>query len=117
MIIKLLPLASIALLAACCSTPSLQHPITGTWVQPIPGQSGKVQGIQLKDNGQASSVNMHTLCYTSWTQDGNTVTLNGKSLGNQRTLTFSNKAVIKKLTTDTLILAMDGGEETYTRQK
>lgn len=35
-----------ALLLSACTTPS--DPVAGTWVEPIPGMPGKVQGFRLE---------------------------------------------------------------------
>ena len=40
-----------ALLLSACTTPS--DPVAGTWVEPIPGMPGKVQGFRLEADGGA----------------------------------------------------------------
>ena len=100
---------------ACAKTPAIE----GTWIQPIPGfSSGEMQGITLEKGGKASSVNMATLTYETWTRNGNTLVLTGKSLGNGQTIEVNLQYNIKELTDDTLALSADGEEtQIFTRQK
>ena len=100
---------------ACTQAPAIE----GTWVQPIPGlSSGEMQGITLEKGGKASSVNMATLTYETWSQNGNTLVLTGKSLGNGQTIEVNLQYNIKELTADKLVLAADGEEtQIFTRQK
>jgi hypothetical protein len=78
--------------------------LEGKWVQPIPDQPGKMQGINLQPDGQASSINMSTLLYDHWKRERDNLILNGKSIGNSQTISFSDTLIIKKLTEDSLIL-------------
>ena len=48
------------LLAACGGNSAS---IVGSWVEPVPGLEGQVQGIKMEEGGVASSVNMATLVY------------------------------------------------------
>lgn len=109
---KLLSVAAVLLLASCAPR---QAEITGSWVQPVPGQPGAVQGIRLLPGGKAESINMHTLVYTGWSRSGGTLTLHGKSIGNGNTSAFTSTAVITRLTDGTLELAADGRQDAYTR--
>ena len=116
MLKKMLMCAVLALTAfACTQAPAIE----GTWVQPIPGlSSGEMQGITLEKGGKASSVNMATLTYETWSQNGNTLVLTGKSLGNGQTIEVNLQYNIKELTADKLVLAADGEEtQIFTRQK
>lgn len=90
--------------------------IDGIWVQPIPGQPGE-QGICLRKGGEAASVNMQTLVYKSWKQAGMKLILNGESIGNHQTFSFSDTLTIRKLTADSLILDKGGWRMAYTRKK
>ena len=81
-----------------------QAKIEGTWLEPIPGMENRLQGFKLEDNGKASSVNMATLLYDSWKQDGNHLILSGKSIGNGTTFAFTDTLVVDNLTEDSLIL-------------
>lgn len=116
MLKKMLMCTVLALTAfACAKAPAIE----GTWVQPIPGlSSGEMQGITLEKGGKASSVNMATLTYETWNQNGNTLVLTGKSLGNGQTIEVNLQYNIKELTDDKLVLSADGEEtQIFTRQK
>lgn len=89
----------LALLTACQS-----DPLIGKWVEPIPGMETEIQGVQLEENGKASSINMHTLQYESWSKQGNQLLLTGKSIGNHQTLSFTDTLTIEQCTPDSLIL-------------
>lgn len=105
-----------AIAAATLSACSGKNGIEGTWVQPIPGTETEVQGLRLEPEGKASSVNMATLLYESWSRDGETLVLNGKSLGNGITIEFSDTMRIDKLTADSLVLSGSGRTLRYSRQ-
>jgi len=89
--------------------------IVGSWIQPIPGQSDQVQGIRIDSDGKASSINMQTLLYENWEQQGMNLILTGKSIGNRQTISFSDTLEIVKLTADTLVLAKRNFSRIYTR--
>ncbi|MDE5705147.1 lipocalin family protein [Muribaculum sp.] len=91
--------------------------IEGRWVQPVPGQPDACQGIALEPDGKASSINMATLAYDTWTIEGNRLILGGKSIGNGQTIDFSDTLVIVRLSADTLVLRMDAMALEYTREK
>lgn len=109
---KLILAAAALFLAACASR---QAEITGCWIQPIPGQPGHVQGMQLLPDGRAGSINMRTLLYRHWQLDGNRLTLTGKSIGNGNSSLFTATSTIDRLSRTTLVLNTDGRRETYTR--
>jgi hypothetical protein len=92
-----------------------ENVIVGSWIQPIPGQSGKVQGIRLDSDGKASSINMQTLLYETWEQQGEKIILTGKSIGNGQTILFSDTLKVDKLTADTLVLRKGNFERVYIR--
>ena len=102
------------LLAACGGNSTS---IVGAWVEPVPGMEGQVQGINIGEGGIASSVNMATLVYESWKQEGDQLVLTGKSIGNGQTIEFADTMAIKKLTPDSLILDNQGMEIRYAKQK
>lgn len=103
---------SILLFAACTNNES----IIGTWIQPVPGQPGNQQGFTLKKDGQASSVNMATLCYDTWKRENSLLILSGKSIGNRLILSFSDTLNIERLTRDSLILKQGELVLLYTRE-
>ena len=57
----------------------------GTWTEPIPGQEGR-QGIELKSDGTAKSVNMATLDYKTWKVEDEKLILTGTSIGNHQAI-------------------------------
>ena len=89
--------------------------ITGAWVEPIPGMTGE-QGIKIEEGGIASSINMATLVYESWKQEGDQLFLKGKSIGNGGTFEFTDTMKIQKLTVDSLILNNRGMTIRYNRK-
>lgn len=111
---KMLAAALLAgLLAACGGSVTS----VGAWVEPVPGMEGQVQGIKMEEGGGASSVNMATLVYESWKQEGDKLILTGKSIGNGQTIEFTDTMAIKKLTADSLVLDNRGMEIRYAKQK
>lgn len=108
-------LPALSLLVASCSTRPSSSGVAGCWTQPIPGQPGQVQGMQLLPDGRARSINMHTLLYMGWQLDGSRLTLTGKSTGNGNSSLFTTISTIDSLSKTTLILNTDGNRETYTR--
>ncbi len=105
-------IAVLVLLLAGCDNPS----IIGEWIQPVPGLENQFQGINIKEGGDASSINMRTLVYKSWRHNGDTLTLNGESIGNGQTIGFSEKYEVEKLSRRILILK-NGEEELKFRRK
>ena len=65
--------------------------IVGAWVEPVPGMEGQVQGINIEEGGIASSVNMATLVYESWKQEGDQLVLTGKVLAMDRQLNLQTR--------------------------
>lgn len=102
-----------ALFLVACNNPD----ITGTWVQPVPNLPDMVQGFTLGENGVATSVNMATLQYDTWTLNGDELTMTGRSIGNGQTIKFSETYILEKLSPDTLVLRNGDMELTYTRQQ
>ena len=90
----------VGLLVSCGDLPQME----GTWVEPVPGMENSVQGFKLEEGGKASSVNMATLQYESWKQEGDKLVLSGKSIGNGVTIPFSDTLEIAGLTQDSLFL-------------
>ena len=100
-IIYWLAILSLASLPACQSP---EKEIVGSWIQPIFGQPGRFQGIVFQPGGQAASLNMSTLQYESWSIREDRLILTGKSIGNRRTISFSDTLDIARLSSDTLVL-------------
>ncbi len=111
---KLVTTLSAAVLLAACGGSSLE----GNWVQPVPGLEGQTQGMSLQAGGTASSLNMATLLYESWSVSGNTLTLTGTSIGNGQTIEFTQTYTFSMPDENTLILnGENGGTQSFTRQK
>ncbi len=111
---KLVTTLSAAVLLAACGGPSLE----GNWVQPVPGLEGQTQGMSLQAGGAASSLNMATLLYESWSISGDTLTLTGTSVGNGQTIEFTQTYTFSMPDENTLILTGEnGGTQSFTRQK
>lgn len=73
------------------------------WVEPVPGMNN-VQGVALKEGGEAHSINMATLLYEHWECNGSKLLLTGKSIGNHQTIAFTDTLKIEKVSADSLIL-------------
>lgn len=91
--------------------------LSGSWVQPIPGNENQVQGIILNDNGSASSINMATLQYDTWKKEGDKLILAGKSIGNHQTISFIDTLTIFVLKADTLVIGSPEWKQVYSRLK
>lgn len=96
-----IPFIAISVLCAACHDKTT---LTGDWIEPVPGTTNTIQGFSLKENGEATSINMATLQYKSWTQEDNRLILSGESIGNHQTISFSDTLKIFKLSKDSLIL-------------
>lgn len=47
-----------------------ENGIEGKWTEPVPDMENQMQGIELKEGGKASSINMATLQYEKWEKKG-----------------------------------------------
>lgn len=113
-----LGIAVLAMMFASCGSNKKADTVVGVWVTPIEGQPGEMQGIDLKEDGTASSVNMATLVYQSWEQNGDNLYLTVKSIGNGMTIEGVDTLKIEKLTADSLILESGYGYTLrYAKQK
>lgn len=82
--------------------------LIGQWTTSNPNDSTAQLGIELKENGIASSINMPTLPYDQWTKvNDSTVAIHGKSIldGEEIELTDTfdldkEKSVLKQRNTD-----------------
>lgn len=93
-----------------------ENGIEGEWVEPVPGMENQVQGINLKKDGKASSINMATLRYESWEKKDNKLILSGKSIGDHEAISFSDTLIIEKLTKEELTLKKGSLTINYNRQ-
>ncbi len=87
---------------------SPRYYLTGTWVEPNPIKPTENQGITLKEDGTAESVNMATLLFKSWRLENSTLLLKSESIGNKQTITGIDTLQIVKLNADSLILSSRG---------
>lgn len=108
---KTLLLAATVLIIAmtACNEKKSKVTIIGSWIMPIDGQPGKMQGIRLDEDGEASSINMATLVYKYWKQQGDELYLTVKSIGNGVEIEGIDTLKIEKLTTDSLVLNSNYG--------
>ena len=108
---KTLLLAATVLIIAmtACKEKKSKVTIIGSWIMPIDGQPGKMQGIRLDEDGEASSINMATLVYKYWEQQGDELYLTVKSIGNGVEIEGIDTLKIEKLTTDSLVLNSNYG--------
>ena len=108
---KTLLLAATVLIIAmtACNEKKSKVTIIGSWIMPIDGQPGKMQGIRLDEDGEASSINMATLVYKYWEQQGDELNMTVKSIGNGVEIEGIDTLKIEKLTTDSLVLNSNYG--------
>lgn len=110
--------AVIAMAFTACGGQKTSDSIIGSWVMPIEGQPGKIQGIKIEEGGNASSINMATLVYKHWEQQGDDLYLTVKSIGNGIEIEGVDTLKIEKLTADSLVLNSNYGYMLrYVRQK
>lgn len=95
--------AAIVLVSCHTNTKYTERELVGLWVEPIPGMK-TMQGIALKEGGEACSINMATLLYKHWECNGRELLLTGKSVGNKQTIAFTDTLKIEKVSSDSLIL-------------
>lgn len=101
---------------------TLSDKLTGKWVAPVEGMPNMVEGMDLKENGIASSVNMATLVYESWQAtaiagNGDCLILSGKSIGNGLTIEFTDTFKIDKLTYNSLTITKGEYTRTYHKEE
>ena len=115
----LLPIATLVLIA-CSGNNNLTNQLKGSWVAPINGMPEQMEGFELKDNGLASSINMATLVYEKWEtiklDKADALVLQGNSIGNGQTLSFSDTLKIDKISENSLTLTQDSYTRTYTKK-
>lgn len=106
---QILGFAIMAITIIACGGQKKTDSIIGSWIMPIEGQPGKVQGIQFEEGGEASSINMATLVYKHWEQQGEDLYLTVKSIGNGIEIEGVDTLKIEKLTADSLVLNSNNG--------
>lgn len=109
-IIATVAIATLGLIG-CEDKPTLE----GNWIEPIPGMPDQYQGFSLKEGGEATSINSATLLYEQWKQEGTSLIVSGKSIGNRQTSSFTDTLAIEKLTKDSLVLKKGTMEFRYAK--
>lgn len=104
---------SFAIIMAVCSLaackPKSDASLAGYWVTPIIGQDAFKEGFSLNADGSASSINSATLKITKWSSKGNSLILQGESIGNSQTSVFSDTLeIVKAADGKTTIKSKDG---------
>ena len=91
----------------------------GKWTMPDPINPEGVMGIEIMVEGEAQSINMATLVYSSWELQGEAdkILLKGQSIGNGQTIDFTETGVIAKNAEGNYTLAIEGTEVVYTKAK
>ncbi len=105
-------LSVLSLLAASCSNVSTSYnesDLVGRWQEIMPVNHSIIQGVELKEDGTASSIGMATLKYHNWELiDGKNIVLSGESIGNGQTIAFADTLNICSIVNDTLTLGKFG---------
>ena len=89
----------------------------GKWTMPDPINPEGVMGIDILIEGQAQSINMATLRYTSWELQGEAgkILLKGQSVGNGQTIDFTETGIIAKDADGVYTLTIEGNKTVYTK--
>lgn len=95
--------------------------LPGKWMQPVPGIDSILQGIELRKNGKAVSVNMHTLLYDKWELSHDTLILWSHAEGVENAGPAIDTMLVRALNDTALVLfpikAAPGYLERFTRQR
>ncbi|QEH40061.1 lipocalin family protein [Chitinophaga sp. XS-30] len=95
--------------------------LPGKWIQPVPGIDSILQGIELRKNGKAVSVNMHTLLYDKWELSHDTLILWSHAEGVENAGPAIDTMLVRALNDTALVLfpinAAAGYLERFTRQR
>lgn len=104
--------------AAAVATDPTYFEAVGRWTRPDPLEAEAVMGIEIDIEGAAQSINMATLLYTGWElrADPHKILLRGKSLGNGRTIDFTQTATLAPDPDGKLTLRIDGTDTVYEKQ-
>ena len=89
----------------------------GNWTMPAPIAPDGVMGIRIMVEGEAQSINMATLRYTSWELQGEAgkILLKGQSIGNGQTIDFTETATIAKDADGSYTLTIESNVAVYTK--
>ena len=103
--------------AAKVATDPTYAEAVGKWTMPDPINPEGVMGIDILIEGQAQSINMATLRYTSWELQGEAgkILLKGQSVGNGQTIDFTETGIIAKDADGVYTLTIEGNKTVYTK--
>ncbi len=93
-----------------------QADLTGCWMEVLPPETPYEQGMVLNDDGTAESVGMATLKYQGWKKSDNRIILEGESIGNGQTISFSDTLHIVRLVGDTLTVERRNSQLSFVRK-
>ena len=95
--------------------------LPGKWMQPVPGIDSILQGMDLRKNGKAISINMHTLLYDKWKLAHDTLMLWSHTDGVENPVSAIDTMLIRTLNDSALVLfpigAAPGYLEKFTRHR
>lgn len=100
-------LLSLCLCCACQQSFSVE----GEWTKPVPLKKGEFHGMRFEKGGIAQSINMPDLQYQTWQQEGNKLTLTGKTVYGGESFVFTESYTVKQVTPAMLVLISNDGEE------
>lgn len=94
--------------------------LPGRWLQPVQGIDSVMQGFNLKKNGRAESVNMHSRLYDKWLLQRDTLLLWSHGEKAKDTVKVIDTLLIRELSDTSLVVfptsAAPGYLEKYTRK-
>lgn len=103
--------------ASKVSTDPTYAEAVGNWTMPDPIDPDGVMGIRIMVEGEAQSINMATLHYTSWELQGEAgkILLKGVSEGSGSPIEFTETATIAKDADGIYTLTIEGNGAVYTK--
>lgn len=106
--LKLFYLSALSLLSVSCGNVTQTYDesqFVGKWHEILPEEVLNFQGIELKEDGTASSIGKAALNLENWQLiDGDKILLSGKSIGKGQDLSIADTLKVLSLSNDTLIL-------------
>lgn len=89
---------------SCGNSSGVEKQLLGKWLGSVPGTEFE-QGIELRADGTAVSVNMATLQYESWRLERGKLLLEGTSIGNGISCGFCDTLDVVCVSADSLVLS------------
>ena len=90
--------------------------LVGSWVEPNPINANEFQGMKIRADGSAESINMATLLYKKWWMEDDSLVLVSESIGNRVTSLDTMKYAIIRLDTEVLEIRFNDYHVVYQRQ-